>query len=207
MYYTGTNSTLYKREQNCIEQRTTRSCENGDHENMGEHPIKPGCHGFHAYDHENQVHEKNNQLNLLNQNMNDAEKSDGSIKQALIRQCTNVNRIVGRRATSIGGRTSPVAPRPSDSRPPPPPPPPPAPPWSEHAKWARGGASVANYANETTHTTSKMGTLWRGHAQQKHLRPDATDKLLESTATTSTHPESPLQQACKNGHTAAGNKI
>ena len=34
------------------------------------------------------------QLNLLNQNMNDAEKSNGSIKLALIRQHTNVNRIV-----------------------------------------------------------------------------------------------------------------
>ena len=31
---------------------------------------------------------------LPNQNMNDAEKSDGSIKPALIRQYTNVNRIV-----------------------------------------------------------------------------------------------------------------
>jgi len=42
---------------------------------MDEHPIKPACHGFHAYDHENQVHEKNYQLNLLIQNKNYAEKS------------------------------------------------------------------------------------------------------------------------------------
>ena len=57
-------------------------------------PVQTGCHGFHACDHENQVHQKNYQLNVLNQNMNDAEKSDGAIKPALIRQSTNVNRIV-----------------------------------------------------------------------------------------------------------------
>jgi len=57
-------------------------------------PVQRGCHGFHACDHENQVHQKNDQLNVLNQNMNDAEKSDGSIKPALIRQRSNVNRIV-----------------------------------------------------------------------------------------------------------------
>jgi len=57
-------------------------------------PLQRGCHGFHAYDHKNQIHQKNYQLNVLNQNMNDAEKSDGSIKQALIRQSTNVNQIV-----------------------------------------------------------------------------------------------------------------
>ena len=94
-------------------------------------------------------------------------------------------------------------PRPSYSRPPPPPPPPPAPPWSEHAKWARNGASV----NETTHTTSKKGTLWLGHAQQKHLRPDAMDEILEYTATTSTHSESSLQEASKIGRLAAENNI
>jgi len=100
-----------------------------------------------------------------------------------------------------------VAPQPSDSRPPPPPPPPPAPPWSEHAKWARGGASVGNHANETTHTTSKKGTLWRGHAQQKHFRPDATDEILECTATTSPDSESSLQEASQNGRLAAENNI
>jgi len=46
--------------------------------------VQRGCHGFHACDHENQVHEKNYQVNLLNQNMNDAEKSNGSIKPTLI---------------------------------------------------------------------------------------------------------------------------
>ena len=57
-------------------------------------PVQRGCHRFHACDHKNQVHQKNYQLNVLNQNMNDAEKSDGSIKAALIRQSTNVNQIV-----------------------------------------------------------------------------------------------------------------
>jgi len=47
---------------------------------------KEGCHGFHACDHENQVHGKNYQLNLLNQNMNDAEKSDGSKKNSGLSQ-------------------------------------------------------------------------------------------------------------------------
>jgi len=28
-------------------------------------PVSRGCHGFHASDHENQVHQKNYQLNVL----------------------------------------------------------------------------------------------------------------------------------------------